>query len=122
MRILLLIATLAACAAPPTHADPAGIGAIVGSRAAGAAQQCVPVLSTRNALQAIDGRTLFYRAGGTVWINRLAEDCSRMGPHSNLAVRMVGNRYCEGDPLYVLEGGSNQPVAVCALGRFTPYR
>jgi hypothetical protein len=123
MRCFLLLLTIAGCAAPQASVDRSSLAAVVGNRVvAGPSQRCVPILSRLNALQALDSRTLFYRSGNTVWINHLPDDCPRLRPTSNLAVSIVGSRYCRGDAVRVFDPGSNTPVTICALGDFTPYR
>lgn len=122
MRFSPILLVVAGCTASQASADRNALISVVGKRVAGQPQRCVPILSPRNALQAIDNRTLFYRSGRTIWINRLPDDCPRLGPNSRMAVNIIGNRYCRGNSVHLFEPGSTTPVTVCALGDFTPYR
>lgn len=90
-------------------------------RVAGPAENCVPA-RPEQALEIVDRRTITYRRGDTVWVNRLAADCPGLRPLNTLIVEVHGGQYCRGDHVRALEPGANIPGPVCLLGDFVPYR
>jgi hypothetical protein len=118
MRLLPLL-LLAACAAGP--APEADLSSELAGRSAGPPQDCVPA-STGDSLVPRDSRTLVYRRGDTVWVNRLAAACPGLNPMSTLIVEVHGSNHCRGDPVRAVEAGQSIPGPICVLGSFTPYR
>jgi hypothetical protein len=114
MRTLLPLLALAACAGSSPADDLAG-------RTAGPAEDCVPT-STGAGLVARDSRTLVYRQGATLWVNRLAAACPGIHPLSTLIVDVQGGQYCRGDRVRGVEPGQSIPGPACLLGPFTPWR
>ena len=123
MRALVLVLTLAACAATPgfERSGEAELSRELAGRVAGPAQACIQQVQGE-ALRALDGRTLIYRRTDTVWVNRLERDCSGVGPHSTLIVESFADRYCRGDRLRGVETGARVPGPTCLLSEFVPYR
>ncbi len=122
MRWLILTLAFAGCAsgtAGERREDP--LAAELAGRAAGAPESCVPA-ETGRALTIVDQRTLTYRSGSTVWVNRLDVDCPGMRPLGTLVVEVQGSRYCRGDRVRALEPGRRIPGPVCILRDFIPYR
>ena len=122
MRILGLALLLAGCA-PLAQPDPSGqaLARELAGRTAGEPESCLPAAMHRG-LRVIDRRTLAYDAGRTLWINRLPADCPGIEPPSTLIVEVHAGRYCRGDLVRGLEGGSSIPGPTCILGEFVPYR
>lgn len=118
MRLLPLL-LLAACATG--SAREADLSRELAGRSAGAPQNCVPA-SAGDSLVARDSRTLVYRRGDTLWVNRLAAACPGLNPMSTLIVDLHGSQYCRGDPVRAVEPGQSIPGPICVLGGFTPWR
>lgn len=119
MRLLPLLLLAAACAAGPEH--QADLSGELAGRGAGAPQDCVPA-SSGDSLVARDSRTLVYRRGDTIWVNRLAAQCPGLDPMSTLVIEVHGSQHCRGDPIRVVEPGRSLPGPICVLGAFTPWR
>ena len=118
MRLLPLL-LLAACAAGPVH--EADLSPELAGRTAGPAQDCVHA-SAGDSLVPRDSRTLVYRRGDTLWVNRLAAACPGLDELSQIVIEVQGSRYCRGDPVRAVEPGQSIPGPICVLGSFTPYR
>ena len=118
MRLLLTL-LLAACASG--SAGEADLSGELAGRSAGPPKDCVPA-SAGASLVARDPRTLVYRRGDTIWVNRLAADCPGLNAMSTLVVELHGSQYCRGDPVRAVEPGQSIPGPICVLGPFTPYR
>ena len=120
MRLLPLLILASACAAGGAGRE-ADLSRELAGRTAGAPQDCIPASPGAN-LTVRDARTLVYRRGDTVWVNRLDTACPGLGPMSQLILEVHGSQYCRGDRLRALEPGGAIPGPTCLLGRFTPYR
>ena len=125
MRLLPLLLILGGCAAP--HADsPSGhsdaLSRELAGRTAGAPEQCIPALSQTTGLVAIDRRTLVYRQGRTIWVNRLEAECPGLDPNDTLIVELHGSQYCRNDLFRTMDAGARIPGPTCRLGDFVPYR
>ena len=118
MRLLPLL-LLAACATG--SAREADLSGELAGRTAGPPQDCVPA-SAGDSLVARDSRTIVYRHGDTIWVNRLAAACPGLRPMSTLIVEVHGSNHCRGDPVRAVEPGLSIPGPICVLGSFTPYR
>jgi hypothetical protein len=126
MRSLILISAgavvVASCA--PTGA-PNGANALtqeLAGRAAGPARSCIPTLPSTN-LRVIDGQTLAYDQGATLWINRLPARCPAIEPLNTVIVEpKLGSEYCSRDHIRGLEPGAIIPGPTCFLGEWVPYR
>jgi hypothetical protein len=118
MRPLLPMLLLAACAAGP--AGEADLTTELAGRTAGPPQDCVAA-SPGESLVARDSRTLVYRRGATLWVDRLAAACPGLDPMSTLIVDVQGSQYCRGDRVRALDPGQSIPGPPCLLGPFTPW-
>lgn len=122
MRLLPLFLLLAGCAAPqaagPSRDEQALARGLAG-RTPGPPQSCIPT-SPSNALTVADQRTLIYRQGRTLWVNRV--ECSQLRPLDTLIVEAQGSRYCRNDRFRTRQTGSSIPGPTCLLGDFVPYR
>ena len=124
MRPLILALVLTGCV---TSADSAGseeaeLAAELEGRRAGDTQSCISVTSGQS-LQVVSADTLVLRAGGTIWVNRLAAACPGLRPFNQLIIEpSLSGRYCRNDRIRGVEPGNSVPGAICPLGSFTPYR
>lgn len=118
--VLALLVVTAACApvAAPDRTDD-GLARALAGRMPGAPERCVS-RTAQSSLQILDRRTLGYRRGDVVWINRQERDCFR--PFSTLIVDVHAGGYCAGDRVRPLEQGSSIPGPACILGDWLPYR
>ena len=125
MRFLPLLLLLAGCAAP----DPGRIGREeaaldreLAGRTAGRPQSCLPVPLGPGSLQAANPRTLVYRQGGTVWVNRLRAPCPSLRPLSTIIIEVRTGQYCRNDRFRAAQPGDIIAGPTCFLGDFVPYR
>jgi hypothetical protein len=122
MRLLALLLALGGCAAlGQGQEEGAELGRQLAGRSAGEAQRCVPITQSAP-LEIVDRRTLAYRVGSTIYVNRLAGDCPGLRPFNTLVVETQGSQYCRGDWVRSLEPGASIPGPICPLGDFVPYR
>ncbi|MEA3053570.1 MAG: hypothetical protein QOG72_2473 [Sphingomonadales bacterium] len=123
MRLLPLLLLSTACVA--TRAGPSGGEAEpqleLAGRIAGAERDCVAMSSGAN-LVPRGRRTLVYRDGDTIWVNRLAASCPGLDEMSQILIEVHASQYCRGDHFQALDSGQSVPGPVCVLGSFTPYR
>ena len=125
-RLFLSLAVfpLAACAAGSTGLEDREHAALereLAGRVAGEPRSCISA-GTSQGLQVVSGRTMVYRTGETVWVNRPLRGCTGLRPLANLLVETHGNRYCRGDHVRALEPGGYIAGPACVLGDFVPYR
>lgn len=126
MRALMLISvaavTVAGCTQPPAPNRNAAFAQELAGRVAGTPQDCVGTMQAQN-LQVVDGQTLAYDQGRTIWVNRLAAACPALEPLNTVIVEpKMGSEYCRGDHIRGLEPGAIIPGPTCFLGEWTPYR
>jgi hypothetical protein len=125
MRLLPLLLILAGCAATgrdgPTR-DQEALSRELAERVAGETVSCISPTSSSAALTIFDSRTLVYREGRTLWVNRLRYECPGLRPLDTLIVEVNGTQYCRHDRFRSLQWGSSIPGPTCLLGDFTPYR
>jgi hypothetical protein len=121
MRIplVMLVAMLGSCAAPPPDSAPRQASELVG-RAAGAPQRCV-LIQQSEGLRVADGdrHTLVYGSGKTVWANHLG-GCG-FGSGDVLILEPLGSYYCRGDLVRSMDALSRIPGPSCILSDFIPY-
>ncbi len=125
MRLLPLLLILAGCAATGTDGpsrDQEALSRELADRVAGESVSCISPTSSSGALTIVDSRTLVYREGRTLWVNRLRDQCPGLRPLDTLIVEVQGSRYCRDDRFRSLQSGSSIPGPTCLLGDFTPYR
>jgi hypothetical protein len=124
MRALLLLLTLAGCAAAGPIEDSADTAALtreLSDRVAGEPRDCVSQNQAQS-LRVVDRRTIVYHAGDTVWVNRLRAECPGLRPHSTLIVETSGSGYCRNDRIRGVEPGAVIAGPNCLLGDFVPWR
>jgi hypothetical protein len=126
MRSLIVISAtalaVASCAQPGTPSDAGAFTREIAGRAAGRSQSCISTFQSQN-LRVIDGQTLAYDQGATVWVNRLAARCPAIEPLNTVIVEpKLGSQYCSGDHIRGLEPGAIIPGPTCFLGQWVPYR
>lgn len=126
MRLLPLVLILAGCATAqaggPTR-DRQALDRELADRVAGETEMCIPVTLSSSSLTIVDSNTLTYRAGRTIWVNRLANGCPGLRPNQTLLIKPTdASRYCRYDRFQTLDPGSRIPGPTCVLGDFTPYR
>ena len=127
MRSMILMSaaalTVASCTAEPVAPnDTAAFAREIAGRVAGRPQSCIPTYQSTN-LRVIDGQTLAYDQGPTVWVNRLAARCPAIEPLNTVIVEpKLGTQYCRGDHIRGLEPGAIIPGPTCFLGEWVPYR
>jgi hypothetical protein len=126
MRALMLISLAAVaasgCTRPVAPNQNAAFAQELAGRVAGAPQDCVGTMQAAN-LQVIDGQTLAYDQGRTIWVNRLGASCPAIEPLNTVIVEpKMGSEYCRGDHIRGLEPGGIIPGPTCFLGEWTPYR
>jgi hypothetical protein len=122
MRFLPLLLLFAGCAAIGQREDEGSeLARQLAGRSAGEAQACVSITQS-GPLEIVDSRTIAYRAGSTIYVNRLASNCPGLRPFNALIVEAHGSQYCRGDRVRGLEPGSSIPGPICPLGDFVPYR
>lgn len=117
---LLLAAFVMSCAQPGAPAR-APISEELAGRVAGAAQTCIPSLSS-GSISAVDTGTVAYRSGAVIYLNHLASPCPTIAPLNTLVVDAQQGRYCRGDRVRALEPGATIAGPVCILGDWVPYR
>ncbi len=123
---LSLTALLAGCMGAavsdtPTKAQTA-FARDIADRTAGEPQDCISTFGSGQSLNIVDDRTLTYRDGRILWVNRLESACPGMRPNDILIVRRFGGRLCRLDTVEPRDWGLNDIAGPrCALGAFTPY-
>jgi hypothetical protein len=122
MLISAAAITVASCTRPAAPNDRAAFAQEIAGRVAGAPQTCINTNRVQN-LRVIDGQTLAYDDGPTVWVNRLAARCPAIEPLNTVIVEpKLGSQYCSGDHIRGLEPGAIIPGPTCFLGEWVPYR
>jgi hypothetical protein len=121
--LTVLAGACAACTAGPAPGarDEQALAAELAERVEGEGQRCIASSPSR-ALAYGDRRTILYREGRTLWVNRLDAECPGLGPHATLIVETNGSSYCHGDRVRALPSGSSIPSPTCILRDFVPYR
>lgn len=125
MRLLPLLLMLAGSAAPAVEGpsrDQDALSRELAGRVAGKTVACISPASSSAGLTIVDSRTLVYREGRTLWVNRLPHQCPGLRPLETLVVEVHGSQYCRHDRFRSLQSGSTIPGPTCLLGDFTPYR
>ena len=117
--LIILSATVASCA--PTESPQAGLARELAGYTAGQPQSCIGTFQSQN-LRVIDGATLAYGNGRTIYVNRLASACPALHPTNTLIVDVQGGQYCRGDRVRGLEPGGIIPGPSCNLQDWVPYR
>jgi hypothetical protein len=123
MRIPVLGALFLAGCAPVSSPVPQEdrLAQELAGRVAGTQERCV-LSETDQPITVANARTLLYRRGGTIWVNRQDRDCFGSDPLATLVVEPFGSSYCSGDRVRRLERGSSVPGPTCLLQDWVPYR
>lgn len=122
MRALPVLVLLAGCAATgPSTSSAEDLARELEGRVAGPAERCVDADPPHN-LTPVDSRTLTYRDGSTIWVNRLEADCPGLRAYDRVLVEVHGSQFCRGDHIRSLEPVGGIPGPVCFLSDFVPYR
>ena len=123
MRKLIVVPLLVAgCAAvPAAEQGPSELDRLLEGRVAAETRTCVSTQGGSN-LTPVDGQSIAYRDGATIWVNRLAATCPGLSPGNSLIVEPSGSQYCRGDRIRTIEPGRTIPGPTCILGDFTAYR
>ena len=133
MRAYLIIAPvlLAACVtsgiaaeheAPKlTAKQQAALGKELKGKIPGKKQSCIS-LTQRADLQIISDELLLYKAGRTVYVNRVLGSCNGLSLGRALVTNIFGSQLCRGDIARVADFNSGMLTGSCALGDFVPYR
>ena len=120
IALIILSAALGSCA--QQMEDPqAGLARELAGYTPGEARSCVPTSPNTN-LRVVDGATLAYGYGRTIYVNRLASACPALEPTNTLIVDAQGGQYCRGDRVRGLEPGGIIPGPSCNLQDWVPYR
>jgi hypothetical protein len=119
VRLLVLAAILAGCAAVPPAAEQQGPPRELAGRSAGAAQRCVPITQS-DALRTSDNdnHTLLYGSGKTIWANHVG--CG-FASNDVLITEPIGSSYCRGDIVKSFDRYSGIQGPACVLADFVPY-
>lgn len=121
-KMLVLPLFLAGCAAVPVaEANQPELDRLLEGRVPAETRSCVSAGQSAN-LTPVDGRSIAYRDGGTIWVNRLAAVCPGLQLGNTLIVEPSGTQYCRGDRFRTLAPGQIIPGPTCILGDFTAYR
>jgi len=92
----------------------------IGDRKAGAPIDCINS-STSDGPQIIDHKTVIYRQGQRIWVNRLEAECPGLEPFNTMLVELHGSQICRNDQFRVIQPGSSIPGPYCRFSKFTPY-
>ena len=91
-------------------------------RTAGRPERCVLIQPTEAMrVSQSDPHALLYGRGKTIWLNRLAGQCSLNATHT-LVTEAIGASYCRGDRVRSFDNFTRIPGNSCILGDFIPYR
>jgi hypothetical protein len=125
--LLCLAAMLSSCAAVPqpvgrSPANQQRLAAILADRVAGPAASCVPSHRSSD-MSVIDGRTVAYRGGGTVYVMQLNEGCELLagGGYTMVTRQYGGAGLCSGDIVQVANLQSRTTVGSCTVGPIVTY-
>lgn len=119
VRLLVLAAILAGCAAVPQTAEQQGPPLELAGRSAGAAQRCV-LITQSDALRISDNdrHTLLYGSGKTIWANHVG--CG-FASDDVLITEPIGSYHCRGDLVKSFDRFSGIQGPACVLADFVPY-
>lgn len=128
--MIALPVLLTACASagmaedrPPqlTEKQKATLDRALEGKVAGEPQSCIS-LTQRADLQVISDDLLLYKAGRTVYVNRVMGSCNGLSFGRTLVTNVWGSQICRGDIARVADFSAGMLTGSCALGDFVPYR
>jgi hypothetical protein len=107
---------------PPalTAKQQAALDKALEGKVAGKPQSCIS-LTQRADLQIISDDLLLYKAGRTVYLNRVNGSCSGLSFGRTLVTNVWGSQLCRGDIARVADLQAGMITGSCALGDFVPY-
>lgn len=126
VSLLVAAAVMAGCSTAPqqvgrTVEAEATLDRMLGGRVAGQPLSCLPPYG-RNEMVTVDGNTILFRSGSTVYRNDLrSSGCSNLGGGYSLVTQNSGGRLCSGDIAQVADIRNGITVGSCVLGDFVPY-
>jgi hypothetical protein len=121
VRLPIFFFVLAGCAATGTTSAESDLALELADRVPGEPENCVST-SPSDGLVIGDSRTVTYRDGRTLWVNRLSSACPGLRPMATLIVESYGGgQICKGDRIRALDPGGTIPGPYCMLGEFVPY-
>jgi hypothetical protein len=83
---------------------------------------CISAFTAQN-LRVVDGRTVAYGRGSTIYVNRLAASCPAIEPHNTLIIEpSMPGEYCRNDHIRGNAPGSNIPGPTCFLQDWVAYK
>lgn len=124
MRALMLIAAAAIMTSCSSQVASPGssLASETAGRVAGPAQSCIPS-QPQQGLRIVDGQTIGYGWGRTIYVNRLGAPCPGLEPTATLIVEPgTPGQYCRGDHVRGRELGAIIPGPVCFLGDWVAYK
>jgi len=125
--LLLSAAVLTGCATqPPSPTELAEAQAqfqkLTAGKVPGQPISCLPSYR-RSDMVTIDDSTIAFKAGRTVYINKLLGECSGLKSGFNtLVTTSSGPGMCRGDIARVADVRTGMTYGSCAIGDFTPYK
>ena len=99
----------------------AALDSALAGRVAGKPQSCISLTQRAN-LQVISDDVLLYKAGRTIYYNRVIGRCSGLSFGRTLVTNVFGGQLCRGDIARVADLQAGMLTGSCALGDFVPYR
>ena len=126
MRALLAIPiaafVVASCAMQAGDVASQSSPLSLAGRTAGPPERCVLIQPTEAMrVSQSDAHALLYGRGHTIWLNRLAGQCS-LKATDTLVTESIGSSYCRGDRVRSFDNFTRIPGNSCILGDFIPYR
>ncbi|MBK5265609.1 MAG: hypothetical protein JJE34_10325 [Alphaproteobacteria bacterium] len=127
--LITLPVLLAACATsgmaedkPPalTEKQQAALDKALEGKVAGKPRSCIS-LTQRADLQVISDDLLLYKAGRTVYLNRVNGRCNGLSFGGTLVTNVWGSQLCRGDIARVADLQVGMITGSCALGDFVSY-
>ena len=108
---------------PPqlSQKQKAALDRALSGKVAGKPQSCIS-LTQRADLQVVSDELLLYKAGRTVYVNRVLGRCSGLSFGRTLVTTVWGSQICRGDIARVADLSAGMLTGSCALGNFVPYR
>lgn len=125
--LILAGAALAGCTATPMDVRVAQaemeLREMLSGRVAGPPQRCLPYYRSGNMVN-MDGGTLVFRDGDTLYVNRLQGGCARTigGNYALVTNSLGGYGLCSGDIARLVDPSSGIQAGSCIIGDFVPYR
>ena len=118
--IILFIYTSSSVIADDVEVDKLEL-ALSNYQNTGEVKNCIMVRSIRST-NVIDDQHILFKAGnGKVYLNKLSNQCPRLGIEKRIGYRVTVGRLCDVDTVTVLSTASNISGPSCGLGKFEVY-